>query len=112
MSIAIFFVHKQKLATDNFFDLVFLTDTDRYSQDNYLAVIPVVLPLLLLISYGLLSADLVRDIVHQKHFGMKVVCLSPEFGNSLIRDCTNNIKCELPHDPVLFALFEIFYLFL
>ena len=35
-------------------------------------MIPIVLPLLLLISYGLLAADLVREVTEQKTLGIKV----------------------------------------
>ena len=44
----------------------------RYTKDMYLAMIPIVLPLLLLISYGLLAADLVREVTEQRHQGLKV----------------------------------------
>ncbi|XP_063692834.1 phospholipid-transporting ATPase ABCA3-like [Bolinopsis microptera] len=43
-----------------------------YTKDLYLAMIPIVLPLLLLlISYGLLAADLVREITEQRTLGIK-----------------------------------------
>ena len=42
-----------------------------YTKDLYLAMIPIVYPLLMLIAYGLLSADLVRDITEQRVAGLK-----------------------------------------
>ena len=43
-----------------------------YTKDLYLTMIPIVLPLLLLISYGLLAADLVREVTEQRILGIKV----------------------------------------
>ena len=62
-----------------------------YTKDLYLTMIPIVLPLLLLISYGLLAADLVREVTEQRILGIKV-CLSSRL---FVLSCLLLVKVHL-----------------
>ena len=62
---------------------VHVTTPFSYEKDLFVVILPIVLPLLLLVSYGLSTSDLVREITEQRTTGLQVstkhVLLNPGF---------------------------------